>query len=348
MPFDLPAPPLPDHPTDVAWPTDEWPTGDAPAGFSALLDEAFDPSHPMAETRAVVAVHRGRLVAERYGGTTDVWGADGDPVTAESTLISWSMAKSMLHAALGILVADGRLDPTAPVAAPGWDDARAAITIDQCLQMRDGLAFSEDYDPETGASDVIDMLFGSGQADVAAFARNRPLAHEPGTVFNYSSGTTNVLSRMLGDLLGGRDAVESFLRDRLFGPLGMRSATPRFDDAGTWVASSYVYATARDMARFGTLYLRDGCWDGERLLPEGWVDHARAPLSRDDETGQYYGHHWWLTGDEWGTFWCSGFEGQQINVVPALDLVLVRMGKTPLANKAHVRGWGDRAIAAFA
>jgi CubicO group peptidase (beta-lactamase class C family) len=129
--------------------------------------------------------------------------------------------------------------------------------------------------------------------------------------------------------------MRAFLADRLFGPLGMASAEPRFDAAGTWVGSSYLYATARDFARFGLLYLRDGVWDDRRLLPEGWVDSARTIRSVDPEDGWLYGHHWWVRGDDVGTFWANGYEGQMIACVPALDLVVVRLGRTPTELKPH-------------
>jgi CubicO group peptidase (beta-lactamase class C family) len=116
------------------------------------------------------------------------------------------------------------------------------------------------------------MLFGAGQDDVAHFAANRPLAAPPGARFNYSSGTSNIISSVAARNVGIGDKYAQFLRERLFGRIGMHSATPEFDHAGTWVASSYVRASARDFARFGLLYLRDGVWDGARLLPEGWVD----------------------------------------------------------------------------
>jgi CubicO group peptidase (beta-lactamase class C family) len=145
--------------------------------------------------------------------------------------------------------------------------------------MRDGLDFLEDYeDAET--SDVLQMLFGRGNKDMAAFAADRPLAAAPGTRFSYSSGTSNVISGIVAREVGPGEDYRRFLEDRLFGPLGMASATVTLDDAGTWVAASYAHATARDFARFGLLYLRDGTWEDRRLLA-GWVDHGRRPRSGD-------------------------------------------------------------------
>ena len=348
--------PLPPQPADVPWPTDEWPTGPVPAGvdLEPLLHAAMDPDGDLARTRAVVVVHRGRLVAERYGDRTDAWGeVTGEPIDATTPLISWSMAKSMLHAVVGMLVAEGRIALDEPAPVPGWGggDPRAAITVQHLHEMRDGLDFAEDYAPDdeggSGVSHVIDMLFGEGSTDTAAFAARRPLAHTPGTTFNYSSGTTNIASGIVARLLGGEARYRRFLHDRLFAPIGMRSADPRFDEAGTWVASSYVWATARDMARFGTLYLRDGVWDGTRLLPDGWVDHGRRARSVDPEDGRLYGAHWWVVGDDLGTFWANGYEGQSIMVCPGLDLVVVRLGKSLKDQYPALARWRGEVVEAF-
>lgn len=342
---------LPAQPEGVPWPTRVWPSGRVPDGvrLDPLLDAAMDPDGELARTRAVVVVHGGRLVAERYAGFTDAFGQPAEPITASTPLISWSMAKSMLHAVVGMLVAEGRLELDAPAPVPEWngDDPRARITLDDLLAMRDGLDFAEDYDPDGSTSHVIEMLFGAGADDTGRYAARRPLAHEPGTTFNYSSGTSNIVSRIVRDVLGGEEPYRRFLHERLFGPIGMRSADPRFDDAGTWVASSYVWATARDMARFGTLYLRGGVWDGQRLLPEGWVDHGRRPRSVDPEDGRLYGAHWWVVGDEFGTFWANGYEGQSILVCPGLDLVVVRLGKTPKRRYPALTAWRAAVVDAF-
>ena len=203
-------------------------------------------------TLAMVVIHRGRVVAERYG--TDV--------TASTKLISWSMAKSITDALVGMCVKDGILSVEERAAVQAWaGDERSAITMQHLLEMRSGLRWVEDYvDGET--SDVIAMLFGIGKDDHARYAIECPLEHEPGSTWVYSSGTTNVITRILGNLLGdvpGSHAHMDRLLGRLFGTLGM-SADARFDAAGTFVGSSYVYASARDFARFGTLYLHDGVW----------------------------------------------------------------------------------------
>jgi CubicO group peptidase (beta-lactamase class C family) len=156
------------------------------------------------------------------------------------------------------------------------------------------------------------------------------------------------VSGIVARLLGPGQPYRGFLDTRLFGPLGMRSATATFDEAGTWVAGSYAYATARDYARFGLLYLRDGLWEGRRLLPAGWVDHGRRPRSVDPDDGDYYGSHWWTRPGPYGTFWAAGHEGQYIDICPALDLVLVRMGRTDADHSEDLKNWRTRVIDAFA
>jgi CubicO group peptidase (beta-lactamase class C family) len=326
--------PLPAQPTDVAWPADEWPRAEPPAEvadrLAALLDDLVGDTERYGTTYAVAVVHRGRLLAERYGGRLEHWDRPFEPVVASTRLLSWSMAKSILHAAVGMLVGEGRLSLDARAPVPEWDDPadpRHRITLEHLLDMRDGLAWAEVYDAG-GRSDVVEMLFGEGQADMAAFAARSPAAHPPDTVFNYSSGTSNIVSGIVAREVGAGEAYELFLRERLFEPLGMRSAEARFDDAGVFIGSSMVYATAQDYLRFGLLYLRDGVWEGRRLLPEGWVDHGRRIRSYDPPEDRWYGAHWWSVGDDLGTFWASGYEGQSIMLCPPLDLLAVRLGKS--------------------
>lgn len=340
------------QPPGVSWPTGAWPTGAPPekVALDDLLDELFDDTGPLATTYAAVVVFEGRLVAERYAGTLEHWDRPAEPVGPDTRLLSWSMAKSMLHGVVGTLVGDGLLDLDEPAPVPAWrapGDPRGAISLQHLLEMRDGLDFVEQY-VVGEASDVIEMLFGAGQADVAGFAERKALAAAPGSRFSYSSGTSNVVSAIVARLVGSGDAYRAYLDERLFGPIGMTSALATFDEAGTWVASSYVHATARDFARFGYLYLRDGCWDGRRLLPEGWVDHGRRARSVDPDDGDLYGAHWWVVGDEHGSFRASGYEGQSILVVTGLDLVVVRLGKTSEEHGPDLEAWRRRVVAAFA
>ncbi len=337
--------PFPPQPVGCPWPTEAWESSAPDAGvdrdkLAGLVDRAFaEPQPPdLGLSLALLVVHRGRVIAERYG-------PDTGPAT---TLISWSMAKSITHALFGLLIGDGRiaLDSPAPVAEWAGDDRRE-ITIGHLLTMTSGLAFVEDY-VDDQISDVLEMLFGAGAPDHAAYAAGKPLVHPPGTVWSYASGTTNILSRIAADVIGGGEQrVATYLRERLFGPIGMRSATPKFDAAGTFVGSSYVYATAADFARFGYLYLRDGTWDGHRLLPPGWADHAHrpsgAPLPDDERHG--YGAHWWRWYRSDGTFSANGYEAQRIVVAPERDAVVVRLGKTPAESGANVDAWIDQILA---
>lgn len=308
-----------------------------------MLDHAFaeTPPEDLGETQAVVVIHRGRLVTERYGPQHG----------PEATTWSWSMAKSMTQALVGMAVLDGKLDVHAPANVPEWrgaDDPRGALTLDLLLRMSSGLQFNEEYNPEQ-PSDVIEMLWGRGKDDTAAFAASFPLAHAPGSHFYYSSGTTNIVSRCLADAVGLHGAeFHGFMNARLFDPLGMSSATPKFDAAGTFIGSSFCFCTPRDFARFGLLYLRDGVWEGRRLLPEGWVDYARTrTFQQADCPDGPYGAHWWLDLAGPGSFSANGHDGQFIIVCPDRDLIVVRNGVTPTAQGPALKAWLKDLAAAF-
>jgi CubicO group peptidase (beta-lactamase class C family) len=302
-----------------------------------LVDQLFARPADEGVTLALLIQQGGEVVAERYGTQPANVFQPALEITAESTLISWSMAKSITHAAVGIVVGDGLLDLEAPAPVAEWEGTPSAeITTLQLLEMRSGLRFVEDY-VDDQVSHCIEMLFGESGPSHAAYAAALPLDHPPGTFYSYSSGTTNIVARIIGDIVSGgaadphqrRVATETFLRDRLFGPVGMQSAIPKFDAAGDFVGSSYVYATARDFARFGELYRHDGVTaGGERILPIGWRDHAATAVSHDDENGCDYGRHWWVWPEFPGSLACHGHEGQYTVVVPDQELVVVHLGKT--------------------
>ncbi|AIO38715.1 beta-lactamase family protein [Burkholderia cenocepacia] len=308
--------------------------GTAAAGIDArklraALDRAFDepdPARPR-RTRAVVVMWRGRIVAERY--------APG--FTADTPLPGWSMTKTVTAALAGMLVAQHKLAPDASALLPEWRghaDPRAAITLDQLLRMTSGLAFNEDYDDPL--SDVAVMLFT--QPDTARYASAKPLAAAPGTQWAYSSGTSAIVARVMRVAMGGtEDDYLTFPRRALFAPLGMRSAVFEPDAAGTLGSASFMYASARDWARFGQLLLQDGVWNGQRLLPEGWVRYLTrvTPLSTREE----FGAHLWVRVPEpfddrdthasplpADAFHAVGHEGQFVSVVPSRELVVVRLG----------------------
>lgn len=337
--------PLSPQPADLPFPTLIWPEGDLAcrrAAFDALVAEAFaaKDTPALGETHALLVVQNGRLAFERYGEGFD----------AGSTHHSWSEAKSITQALIGLLVKDGKIDIAAPADVPEWKGgARAAITLDQLLHMSSGLKFIEDYAPNGGPSDVIAMLFNEGKDDVAAYAAAQPLAHPPGSFWSYASGTTNIISRCAARAIGayGPD-FESFMRARLFDPIGIKSAQPKFDKAGTFIGSSYCFMTARDFARFGLLYARDGVWEGRRLLPEGWVDYARTPtFQQAGVTDARYGAQWWLDFGGPGSFSANGYDGQFTLILPDRDVIIVRHGKTPLAVKENLKVWLGRLAACF-
>lgn len=307
---------------------------------STVADALFADDAAHGISLALVVQHEGRVVLERYGTQPDTPFGPGGPVDAATTLISWSMAKSMIHALVGIAVADGLLDVDAPAPVDEWAGTdRAGIRLIDLLEMKPGLEFVEDYVDDT-LSNCIDMLYGAGKDDMAAYAASLPSLHAPGEVWNYSSGTTNIVSRIVGRAIAphargddARDAMETFVRTRLFDPIGMSGAVPKFDPAGTFIGSSYVYATARDFAKFGELYRADGIApDGRRLLPPGWVDHARTYAASDDD-GFDYGRHWWLWPDLPGVFGAHGYEGQYTIVDQARSLVIVHLGKSPIERR---------------
>ena len=336
-------PSLPLQPAGVPWPTADWPAGEVPASVDRLrLEDHLERGlRDFDETHAIVVVQGGRLLLERYG-------PDHGP---DATCLSWSMAKSLTHALAGIVVGDGRLDISDPAPVAEWKtpgDPRAAITTDQLLRMSSGLKFDEVY--ETGKpSDTIEMMWGSGKANVAHYAADQPPLHPPGSHFSYSSGTTNIVCRILADMTGLRgEAFAGFMRDRLFEPLGMRTPIPRFDPAGTFIGSSFCFASGRDFARFGLLYLRDGVWDGKRLLPAGWVDYARTPtFQQPGVTDGRYGAHWWLDLGGPGSFSANGHEGQFTVLVPDLDLVVVRHGRTSTDKKDLLKAWVGNLVDLF-
>jgi CubicO group peptidase (beta-lactamase class C family) len=335
----------------VSWPTNGWPRG-ASAHQEALekvVDEMFT-DEDLGITNAVVIIQGGRVLVERYGGEQVHFDRPAEPITAESQLLSWSMAKSILHAIVGTLVDARELDPDQLAPVPEWSDLadpRHQIQVRDLLAMRDGLAFIEQY--EIGqTSHVIEMLYGEGKDDMAAFTARLPLAHEPGTFYNYSSGTTNILSRIVADHVGFGDQYHEALRSRLFGPIGMTSAVATMDGSGVFVASSFVHATALDFAKFGLLYLRGGEWDGRQLISREWAATAQVPLSVEAESGNFYSWKWWVSGDRYGTYWANGYEGQMISVVPALDALIVRFGHTPEERSPQRMAWRNRVLEVLA
>lgn len=320
---------------DMPWPTGDridpqaQPAFDA-AALEALLDEAFSADVAAASgTRAIAIAWQGEIIAERYG----------DGFHRHMPLTGWSMTKSLTNALIGLRIGDGVLDLDAPAPVPEWqeaDDPRRAITLDQLLRASSGLQFEEVYG--SLRSDAVQMLFGPHGDDMGSYAAAKPLLGPPDSIWNYSSGTTNLLQRILRDSFEDLESYHAYVRERLFHPIGMTRSTIAADESGTLVGSSFGYATARDWLRFGLLFLNDGVWEGQRLLPPGWVDYSVTPTVADPH-GRY-GAHWWLNGGPdaevrpWPSlppdaYRASGFEGQYLSIVPSRDLVVLRLGYTP-------------------
>lgn len=325
QPVDAPLARVPSSSTAPAGSTRAWRHASGPDAFQRLVEQAFTEPNPtrLRRTYAVLVLHDGQIVAERY--------ADG--ITADMPLPGWSMAKSVLNALIGLLVADGRLALDSRALLPAWtaDDPRAAITLEDLLRMRSGLRFSEVY--ANPWSDVLHMLYRS--SDMGGYAASLPLQHRSGSLWSYASGTSNILSLIARRTLGD-EAYHTFPRTRLFEPLGMSSAVLEPDASGTFVCSSYMLATARDWARFGQLWAEGGRVDGRALLPESWVRFSTSPTPESDGR---YGAHWWLKlnpdigGDTAAAAriapdacFAIGHEGQTLSIIPSRKLVVVRLG----------------------
>jgi CubicO group peptidase (beta-lactamase class C family) len=269
-------------PPEPSWEPDPWEApAKEPEALARFVDEAFTEPNPkkLRRTRAVLVVKDGKIVAERY--------APG--FSKDTPMAGWSMTKGVLGDLIGIAVGQGKLSLTGQALLPEWtsqDDLRALITLEDLLRMRSGLKFSEAY--ANPLSDVNQMLWDS--PDAAAYASARLLEVSPGSKWQYASGTTNILSRILRLALG-EEEYHAFPRRALFEPLGMHSAVMEPDAAGNFVGSSHMFATARDWARLGLLHLYDGQGGGKRILPKGWTPFAASP--KPQSADRRYGGYWW-------------------------------------------------------
>lgn len=372
----------PPQPAGIDWPTQGWAKGELPTSaegeVSRLVDEALsgEKTDLMGETRSVVIIHGGKLVMEAY---RDGFG----PSTKQ---VSWSMAKSITHAMTGRAVMQALIDDIdEPMPGP-WreDDPRAEITWRQWLEMTDGLDYRELDAPSLMENDVSLMMYGDGRFDVAAYIRDQmPPAHVPGNHWNYSTAGLHLVGYGLAEVIHTGECVlqdrradppaseptttcvpkearfNDWAQSELFEPLGME-AVIEFDAAGTYFGGSLVWASARDFAKFGYLFLRGGAWEGERLLPEGWVDWARTGALEDDHN--VWGAGFWLTPQEgpsyprqgatsppWDAFSAQGHEGQTIWIVPSRDLVIVRLGLMSNARENWTASyeWNQKIARAF-
>lgn len=294
--------------------------------LAAALGRAFGADLSDAEadrlgTRAVLVVKNGSLVAERYAAG----------FSADTRQLGWSMAKSVTGLLTGVLVQRGVITPETDHLRPEWTDERATITVDQLLRMTSGLEWDETYDLGTPITRMLYL-----EPDMGAYVASLPLAHRPGTVQQYSSGSTTLLCAVLAERTGlGADLP----RQALLGPLGLSSAVLEPDAAGTPVCSSYLWATPRDWAAIGQFALQNGEWNGRQLLPADWMQRSLTPtgVGPTDDPGFAGG---WRTNTlpdgslRWpelpaDTYYASGHDGQKLLVVPSEQLVVVRLGFTP-------------------
>ncbi len=317
--------------------------------LARAVDNLFtDPA--VGETRALLILHNGRIVAERY--------AEG--YNRDSRLIGWSMSKTVTGVLIGLLVSDGRLGLDEPAPVPAWrrpGDPRGEITLRHLLQMRSGLHHVESTEP-AGEADTVRMLALDGRDDMAAYAEAQPLEAVAGSKWEYSTATSVILADIAAHALTEskdpaqrRQAVGDYLQSRLFAPLGMASAVPEFDAAGTFVGGSMVHATARDWAKLGEFLRNGGSVKGAQILPSDWVRFMTSPAPHNAG----YGAQLWLNAPQPGgeeelfpgrapksVFALIGHLGQYVIVSPDQHLTIVRLGKTDSAKRpALVQRLGD-------
>jgi CubicO group peptidase (beta-lactamase class C family) len=315
---------LPGRSLGTLSPTDPWPVGAHVVTNSAIDQILTDPKIAGPGVRAMVVVDHGRIVGERY--------ATG--FTPSTPLLGWSMTKTVMAGAIGMLIKDGKLSLDQ---AGFWTgtDGRERIQLKDLLAMSSGLQWNEAYG---AVSDVTSMLYL--QPDMAKFARSPPLAHPPGETWVYSSGTAVIISSIAQQ--AAASDLAGFIDARLFKPLGITTAVIEPDERGNLVGSSYMYATARDWARYGLFLLQDGTWSGEALLPSGYASMMAEPVA--SSKGQYGKGQTWLWGSDAATpgvnpdtafgippdtFWMSGHDGQSVAIIKSRQLVIVRLGLTP-------------------
>lgn len=286
------------------------------AKLNAAVENAFDKKgEKIKRTRSIIVIYKDKIIAEKY--------ADG--FNKNSKILGWSMTKSLTATYFGILQKQGKLDIMKPAPIGEWqNDERKNITLNNLLQMNSGLEWEEDYGK---ISDVTKMLFI--EEDMTQSQINKPLAGKPNNSWNYSSGTTNLLSGILRKQFKTHQDYLDFWYSSLIDKIGMNSMVVETDMTGNFVGSSYSWATTRDWAKFGLLYLHKGNWNGEQIFDESWAKYVATPTNGSNGK---YGAHFWLNAN--GDFpdvprdfyRCSGYQGQMVAIFPSQDLVIVRMG----------------------
>lgn len=283
----------------------------------AKIQTAFDYAF-QAEfvTEGAMVIYQDSVIHEQYASN----------ITNETPLLGWSMTKSITNALIGLLVKDGTLSLEDDHLFPQWTDERSRITLHHLLQMQSGIQWDEIYDQ---VSDATDMLYNSD--DMLARIISNPLESDPGTHWEYSSGTTNLLIGLIRSKFKSNEAFYDFVF-HFFNKAGMSTAFIEPDESGNLIGSSYGYASVRDWARFGQLYLHQGYINDRQLLDTAWVQYSARPISK--EVCQY-GAHFWTNGQqcEFPTlpsdlYYASGFNGQYVFIIPSLDLIVVRLGNS--------------------
>jgi CubicO group peptidase (beta-lactamase class C family) len=307
--------------------TIKWPLGDIMPGTDTGIDKKkldeiskrlITDNAYNGNAFAFMIVHKGIPVLEAYK----------PQFNPKTRFLSWSMAKSFINAMVGILVRDGKMDINKPADIEDWkSDDRNKITVKDLMQMQSGLKWNEDYG---NRSDVTLMLHL--ESDMGRYAFDRPLAYAAGTHWYYSSGSTNIVSYLIRKQFAHDSLYLAFADRELFDRIGMPDAVFESDPSGTRVGSSYLYATARDYARFALLYQNDGVFNGERILPEGWVKYTTTPAS--DSKGGYGAYFWLNKGKSLPSvpddaFLCEGHDGQYICIIPSKELIVVELGYSP-------------------
>lgn len=280
------------------------------------IDEAFDHDvNKIKRTRAVLVVYKDKIIAEKY-----------EPgFSKKSKILGWSMTKSITATMFGILQKQGKIDIYKPAPIAEWkNDRRAKITTNDLLHMNSGLQWNEDY---ATISDATKMLFLA--KDMTSVQRHKPAIYEPNTHWNYSSGTSNLLSGILRQQFKTHQEYLDFWYTELIDKIGMHSMFIETDMSGNYVGSSYGWATTRDWAKFGLLYLHKGNWNGEQLFDESWAKYVATPT--EDSNGRYGAHFWLNAGGYYpdaprDMYSANGFQGQRVFIIPSMDLVIIRMG----------------------
>ena len=286
------------------------------AKLNNAVTNAFDTKgEKKKRTRAILVIYKNKIIAEKYN----------TGFNKNSKILGWSMTKSITATLFGILQKQGKIDVSKPAPIADWaNDGRAKITITDLLHMNSGLEWKEDY---TKLSDVTQMLFLD--TDMSQTQLKKPAEFKPNTHWYYSSGTTNLLSGILRKQFKTHQEYLDFWYSALIDKIGMNSMLVETDMAGNYIGSSYAWATTRDWAKFGLLYLHKGNWNGEQIFDKSWAQYVATPTNTSN--GRYGAHFWLNAGGHFpdvpkDMFYCSGYQGQMVAIFPSQDLVIVRMG----------------------